>query len=108
MQERETQQGGSQDPFRDLPKSATTHPVPPAPPRSFSDWLMMHARVFVSRDDRSDWEALYRHAGWQPMAEAHKSILGSLAAGKSMFFTQVRDYIATNYEEDTNGAQAQG
>lgn len=91
-----------------VPPAAVTHPRPGALARSFSDWLMMHGRVFVGRDDRADWEALYRHAGWEPMSQAHAAILPTLQPNKSMFFTQVRDYIVSHFEEVPDGSSPQG
>lgn len=91
-----------------VPAAAVTHPRPGPLARSFSDWLMMHGRVFVGRDDRADWEALYRHAGWEPLSQAHAAILPTLQPNKSMFFTQVRDYIVSHFEEVPDGSSPQG
>lgn len=89
--------------FSGLEEKTYKHPKIGPPPRGFSDWLTMHARVFVTREDRPDWEALYRHADWDPMHQAHTALLKTLQPGKSMFYTQVRDYIATHFEEVPDG-----
>jgi hypothetical protein len=101
--------GGGEDVFANPTiVKAMTHPAPGPIEKSFGDWLTMHNRVFVNADDRDEWEALFRRAGYDVMSQAHTAIIKILQPGKKVFFSSVRDYILANFEEVPNGNAAQG
>lgn len=50
-------------------------PKPPVPQaKSFTDFRAMHGRCYIGKDERPDWEALYRVYGWDVMHEMHSTL----------------------------------
>lgn len=72
---------------------AVPKPPLPMPPKSFADFRAMHSRVFVGREERQEWEALYRLYGWDALHDMHTH----LTADK-IFYSVANDWLSREYE----------
>lgn len=69
-----------------------------APPKSFADWRAMHAHVYIGKDERQDWQALYQAYGWDPMSAGHKEILEKSAdKNLKIFLNVMTKWLSDNF-----------
>jgi hypothetical protein len=55
--------------------TADAAPKPTLPQaKSFTDFRAVHGRCFIGKDERPDWEALYRAYEWDAMHEMHEAL----------------------------------
>lgn len=89
---------GNQDPFADLPKAATTHAPLPMPPRNFSDFLAIHPRCFIGREERQDWEAIFRLAGFDELSKVYLAVCAKNPTPARIFRNLIADYLEQHYD----------
>lgn len=73
--------------------AADAAPKPPLPQeKSFTDFRAVHGRCFIGRDERGDWEALYRTWGWDPMHDMHETLTED-----RIYLNAATQWLAKNY-----------
>lgn len=78
-------------------------PMPPAPPqaakaKTFSDWRAMHPDAFIGRNEREDWEALFRLYEYDAMAQGYRHIQASKPPHSRIFLTGLTAWLTKHYE----------
>jgi hypothetical protein len=74
--------------------AADAKPKPPLPQsKSFRDFRAVHGRIHVGRDEREDWEALFKAYEWDAMHDMHESIKDD-----RIFLNNATQWLSKNYE----------
>ena len=78
-------------------------PMPPAlpqaaKPKTFSDWRAMHPDAFIGRNEREDWEALFRLYEYDAMAQGYRHIQASKPPQGRVYLTALTAWLTKHYE----------
>lgn len=75
--------------------AADSAPKPPLPmpAKSFTDFRPLHGRCFVGKDERADWESLYRTYGWDAMHAMHEELPEA-----RIYLSVATTWLNTNYK----------
>lgn len=76
-----------------MAEDAKPKPPLPMPPKSFRDFRAVHGRIHVGRDEREDWEALFKAYQWDAMHDMHESI-----KDERIFLNTATRWLTQNYE----------
>ena len=79
--------------------TAAALPAKPVRERNLGDFQAMHGRVWIPREERDAWEAVFAHAGWDAMKEIYHRIEKDLPKEKRVLLSMVTKMIADHYEE---------
>jgi len=71
---------------------AAPKPPLPVPARSFRDFRAVHGRLFIGRDERDDWEALFKAYEWDPMHDMHETLTED-----RIYLNAATQWLAKNY-----------
>jgi hypothetical protein len=72
---------------------AKPKPPLPVPPKHFRDFRAVHGRLHVGKDEREDWEALFKAYEWDAMHDMHNTLKED-----RIFLNTATAWLSKNYE----------
>lgn len=72
---------------------AKPKPPLPLPAKSFRDFRAVHGRIHVGRDEREDWEALFKAYEWDAMHDMHETLKED-----RIYLNNATLWLSKNYE----------
>lgn len=73
-------------------KATGAKPLPPQA-KSFRDFRSVHGRCFIGKDEREDWEALYKTWGWDAMSDMHTTLTDD-----RIYLNSATQWLSKNYK----------
>ena len=66
--------------------------------KTFGDFLVMHPRIFVGKDERDTWEALFARFEWDNMDEGYTKLIDGLPKSKHVFFSAMSKWLNDTFD----------